>query len=82
MTENIIQFAPRPAVPEISLANVELRLFRQGEDVRIQMSLFDEDCGVIDVLVFKLASRPRHFILDLLCEAWEHWRAGGAGLAS
>jgi len=75
---NVIAIARRDAP---SLENVEFRLFRQGESCNIQMTLYDQDCGVIDVLEFKLVSRPRRFILDLLCEAWDRWR-GGSGMAS
>jgi hypothetical protein len=82
MTE-IIQFAPRVATPvEISLESVELRLQREGESCKLQMTLYDRDCGVIDVLVFQLVSRPRYSILDLLCAAWERWRGDSAGLVS
>jgi len=79
---NIVSFAPRPAPPEISLDCCELRLHRLGEQCRIEMTLVDSEHNVVDVLEFKLASRPRHSVLDLLCEAWGRWRGGSPGLAS
>jgi len=83
MTENVVEFAPRAAVPsQLPLDAVELRLFRLGESCSVQMTLCDREYNIVDVLEFKLVSRPRHLILDLLCEAWERWRGGSQGLAS
>lgn len=67
---NVVAFTPRAAVPsQLPLDAVELRLFRQGEYCHIEMTLCDREHNVVDVLEFRLVSRPRHSVLDLLCEA-------------
>ena len=82
MTDNVIKFAPLRAPPlELLLEDIELRLDCVGEDCHIQMTLYDPEHNIIDVLEFKLVSRPQHFILDMLCEAWAR-RVHSSGMAS